>query len=94
MAKTFEEILQEEMARPVHRSPQFWEAMTALGGTPEQVARHLSSASGPHVAAPESEVAGHMASARGRIPEDHFSRNESSIQDQVCRQLRSTWNMR
>lgn len=86
MARTFEEILQEDLARPVHRSPQFWEASVLLGGSPEEVT--------PHVGAPESEVAGHMAKARGRIVSNPAHRPDRSIEDQVCRALRSGWNFR
>lgn len=48
-----------QAARPVKHSPQFWEALIALGGTPEQVAPHLPELS-------EAEVAAQMAAARGR----------------------------
>ncbi len=52
-----------EMARVPKRSPEFWEALIALGGTPEQVAPHL-----PEMT--EAEVAGELASARGRRTDD------------------------
>lgn len=85
MNKTFEEILQDEMARPVHRSPAFWEASVLLGGSPEEVA--------PHVGAPESEAGGHMASARGRVFDPH-PRTDRHVEETVCRALRSGWNFR
>ena len=46
-------------SQPEKRSQAFWDAMIALGGTPEMAAPHV-----PEMT--EREIAGEMAEARGR----------------------------
>lgn len=51
-----------DAVRPAKHSPEFWEALVALGGTPERAAPHI-----PEMT--EAEVAAEMAEARGRVAE-------------------------
>lgn len=56
--------IQELPQITAERSAAFWEAMVALGGTPEEVAPHFPDT-------PEAEIAEKMAKARGNLAHDN-----------------------